>query len=229
MDLWKVDIFGSPEEVRIAMQKPDPKCVRIGMITATGDHILSRSRKDGDLDVPVLHDEVVTGLLKVSEEAVRDESHITYVRGIDAAVAEVRQKNAQVAFLLDPTPIESVARVAFGGGVMPQKSTDFFPKLLSGGEIKYAYMGVSTTTSPNNDGAVVAAITADGPAAGSGLRQGDKIIAVAGKKISEPGDLSTAVLEHKPGEKVSLTVVRSGDQRTIEVQLGTRPDQLQQG
>ena len=82
---------------------------------------------------------------------------------------------------------------------------------------------------PNNDGAVVAAITAGGPAADSGLRQGDKITAVAGKQIKEPGDLSTAVLEHKPGEKVSLTVVRSGDQRTIEVQLGTRPDQLQQG
>ena len=119
--------------------------------------------------------------------------------------------------------------IGVGFAVPVDTVKEVVPKLLSGGEIKYAYMGVSTTTSPNNDGAVVAAITADGPAAGSGLRQGDKIIAVAGKKISEPGDLSTAVLEHKPGEKVSLTVVRSGDQRTIEVQLGTRPDQLQQG
>ncbi len=83
--------------------------------------------------------------------------------------------------------------------------------------------------SDNNDGAVVAAITDNGPAAGSGLRTGDRITAVAGEKIAEPGDLSTVVLEHKPGEKVSLTVVRGGDERTIEVQLGTRPDQLQQG
>ena len=43
-----------------------------------------------------------------------------------------RQKGAQVAFLLEPTPIDDMARVAFGGGVMPQKSTDFYPKLLSG-------------------------------------------------------------------------------------------------
>jgi uncharacterized protein (DUF1015 family) len=132
MDLWKVDLFGSPEEVRIAMQRPDSKCVRFGMITASGDQILSRHRKDGDLDVPILHHEVVTGLLKISEEAVRDESHITYVRGIDAAVAEVRKKGAQVAFLVDPTPIDDMARIAFNGGVMPQKSTDFYPKLLSG-------------------------------------------------------------------------------------------------
>ena len=88
---------------------------------------------------------------------------------------------------------------------------------------------MSSLPSQNNDGAVVAAITGKGPAAGSGLRTGDRITAVAGKAIKEPGDLSSAVLEHKPGDKVSLTVVRDGDQRTIEVQLGTRPDQLQQG
>jgi uncharacterized protein (DUF1015 family) len=51
---------------------------------------------------------------------------------MDAAAAEVRERGAQVAFLLEPTPIEDMARIAFAGGVMPQKSTDFYPKLLSG-------------------------------------------------------------------------------------------------
>jgi S1-C subfamily serine protease len=37
------------------------------------------------------------------------------------------------------------------------------------------------------------------------------------------------VLQRKPGEKITLTVERGGKQRTIDVQLGTRPDQLQQG
>ena len=37
------------------------------------------------------------------------------------------------------------------------------------------------------------------------------------------------MLEHKPGDTVELTVERDGEQRTIEVQLGTRPDQLDQG
>jgi uncharacterized protein (DUF1015 family) len=54
------------------------------------------------------------------------------VRGVDTAAAEVRERGAQVAFLLDPTPVEDMARVAFAGGVMPQKSTDFYPKLLTG-------------------------------------------------------------------------------------------------
>ena len=47
-------------------------------------------------------------------------------------VIRSRMKGAQVAFLLEPTPIDDMARIAFSGGVMPQKSTDFYPKLLSG-------------------------------------------------------------------------------------------------
>jgi uncharacterized protein (DUF1015 family) len=109
-----------------------PGTVRIGLVAASRAYVMERQRRDGELDVPVLHSEILGGLLGISEEAVRDERHITYVRGADAAVAEVREKGAQAAFLLEPTPIEEMARIAFAGGVMPQKSTDFYPKLLSG-------------------------------------------------------------------------------------------------
>jgi uncharacterized protein (DUF1015 family) len=106
--------------------------VRIGLVAASRAYVLERDRREGELDVPVLHTEILGGLLGIGEEAVRDERYITYVRGIDAVVAEVREKGAQAAFLLEPTPIEDMARIAFSGGVMPQKSTDFYPKLLSG-------------------------------------------------------------------------------------------------
>jgi len=134
------------------------------------------------------------------------------VIGVNSQIASSSRQSSGVGFAV---PVDTVK--------------DVLPQLLKGGEIKRAYLGVSSLPSQNNDGAVVAAITGKGPAAGSGLRTGDRITAVAGKAIKEPGDLSSAVLEHKPGDKVSLTVVRDGDQRTIEVQLGTRPDQLQQG
>ena len=51
---------------------------------------------------------------------------------VDGVSAKAGEKGAQAAFLLEPTPIEDMARIAFAGGVMPQKSTDFYPKLLSG-------------------------------------------------------------------------------------------------
>jgi uncharacterized protein (DUF1015 family) len=86
----------------------------------------------GALDVRVLHERLLGGALGISEEAVRDEKHIRYIRGISAAVEEVRKGAAQIAFLLKPTSVEQVSKTSFSGGVMPQKSTDFYPKLLSG-------------------------------------------------------------------------------------------------
>jgi uncharacterized protein (DUF1015 family) len=86
----------------------------------------------GALDVRVLHEGLLGKALGISEEAVRNEQHLRYIRGIDLAVEEVRKGAARIAFLLKPTSVEQVADTSFGGGVMPQKSTDFYPKLLSG-------------------------------------------------------------------------------------------------
>ena len=103
------------------------------------------------------------------------------------------------------------------------------PQLIKGGDIERAYLGVSSTVDPDEDGAVVAAITQSGPAADSDLRAGDRSSPSTAATINDPADLATAVLDHKPGDRVELKVVRDGEQRTIEVQLGTRPDQLTQG
>ena len=80
----------------------------------------------------ILHEQLLAKALGIGEEAVRDEKHLRYMRGLDRAVEEVRKGAAQIAFLLKPTSIQQVADTSFGGGVMPQKSTDFYPKLLSG-------------------------------------------------------------------------------------------------
>ena len=129
---WSARQFDSMDALKGEFGKARPSAIRIGVVTAADAVLLERARKDGELDVPVLHHEILGGWLGIDEEAVRDEKHIQYVRGIDAAAAEVRERGAQVAFLLEPTPIEDMARIAFAGGVMPQKSTDFYPKLLSG-------------------------------------------------------------------------------------------------
>src|SRR5258708_37461591 len=104
----------------------------MGVVGNGAIHLLEGKGAEGELDVPVLHQEILAGWMGIGEQAVRDEQHIKYVRGIDAVAGEVMQHGAQVAFLLEATPIEEIARIAFAGGVMPQKSTDFYPKLLSG-------------------------------------------------------------------------------------------------
>ena len=125
--------LGSLDELRELFRVPAPSKIRIGIALPSGDVFLfERERQSGELDVKVLHEELLGRRLGVSEEAVREEKNIEYVRGLDAACEKVREGAAQAAFLLEPTTIEQVADVAFSGGVMPQKSTDFYPKLLSG-------------------------------------------------------------------------------------------------
>ena len=94
--------------------------------------LLEDRQARGELDVRVLHQRLLAQALGIGEEAVRDEKHLRYIRGLDAAVEEARRGAAQIAFLLKPVSVEQVAATSFAGGVMPQKSTDFYPKLLSG-------------------------------------------------------------------------------------------------
>ena len=101
---------------------------------AIGNRLFTLTERDarGELDVRILHERLLGKVLGIGEDAVRHEKNLRYIRGIDAAVEEARKGTAQIAFLLKPTSVQQVADTSFGGGVMPQKSTDFYPKLLSG-------------------------------------------------------------------------------------------------
>ncbi len=104
----------------------------IGAAIGSRLFLLEDRRGEGGLDVRILHERVLGKLLAIGEDAVREEKHLRYIRGLDAAVEEARRGAAQIAFLLKPTSVKQVADTSFAGGVMPQKSTDFYPKLLSG-------------------------------------------------------------------------------------------------
>ena len=84
------------------------------------------------LDVVQLHKCLLEGVLKLSEESIRNQQNLSYLRDASEALEQVRNGNANVAFLMNPCPVAQVRDVAFAGEVMPQKSTDFYPKQLSG-------------------------------------------------------------------------------------------------
>ncbi len=89
------------------------------------------SEQQRALDVVKLHKLVLAETLGLSEEDIREQKHLRYVRDAREAVDQVQQ-GANVAFLMNPVRMEQVRDIAFGGEVLPQKSTDFYPKLLSG-------------------------------------------------------------------------------------------------
>jgi uncharacterized protein (DUF1015 family) len=87
------------------------------------------------LDVVQLHKCLLDKVLNLSEESIRNQQNISYVRDAAEALSQVRGaagSRANIAFLMNPCRVAQVRDIAFAGEVMPQKSTDFYPKLLSG-------------------------------------------------------------------------------------------------
>ena len=100
---------------------------------AVGSNFFSGlSLRQQSLDVVQLHKCLLEGVLGISEEAIRNQQNISYVRDAGEAMARVRSGGANVAFLMNPVRMRQVRDIAFAGEVLPQKSTDFYPKLLSG-------------------------------------------------------------------------------------------------
>ena len=126
----RVDSIAALKQI---FEQPDPENIRIGVTAAGAEHVCLLQRpRNGGLDVKALHEEILEKAMGITPEAVREEKYAKYVRGVDAAVDLVKSGAAQVAFLLEATTAQQVADTSFSGGVMPQKSTDFYPKLLTG-------------------------------------------------------------------------------------------------
>lgn len=85
-----------------------------------------------ELDVVLLHEGILEPALGITPQSVMKEANLTYEREAANALAAVDSGKAQISFLLNPCDVEEVVKIATAGEVMPQKSTDFFPKLLSG-------------------------------------------------------------------------------------------------
>lgn len=118
----------------------------LGAYAGPGKLALLRLRRDFDLDsalpdlaptlrgldVVILHRLVLEQILGIDRQAVREEKNLRYYRQLEAAAEQVEQGKAQACFLLNSTPVQAVRDNALAGQALPQKSTDFYPKLLSG-------------------------------------------------------------------------------------------------
>jgi len=89
-------------------------------------------REVKQLDVTLLHSRIIGKVLGISAEAQELKLNLDYVKDAAEALDAVQSGKAQIAFLMNPTKIEEVRAVAQAGYTMPQKSTYFYPKLLSG-------------------------------------------------------------------------------------------------
>ena len=107
-------------------------------------------------------------------------------------------------------------------------------QLLTKGSIERAYLGIymqeldeslarGLGVSANTKGVVIAGLTPNGPAETSGLQQGDIIEKVDGKTLKTAHEIQTVIRGHKPGETISMLVLRDGSIKSVNVKIGNYP------
>ncbi len=125
----------------------------------------------------------------------------------------------------------SQGNVGIGFAVPSNTVRDVVPRIGQGQKIRRAYLGVSTTDSAGAPGARVAQVTPGGPAEHAGLQSGsaltgtggDVIVAIDGKAVATPDDLSGIIGALKPGDKAKVAFLRGGRRRSVQVTLADRP------
>jgi putative serine protease PepD len=97
--------------------------------------------------------------------------------------------------------------------------------IVRGEEIRIGYLGVrpADTAGGGRDGVLIQEVTPDSPASQAGLRPGDLVTRIDGQAVEDNGELVARIRAHKPGDKVTLTVVRGGQETTISATLTERP------
>jgi uncharacterized protein (DUF1015 family) len=84
------------------------------------------------LDVTILHELMIERVMGISKDQVERKEKIDYFRDLDQAIAKVDAGEAQCVFIMNPTRMNEVRACSAQGAKMPQKSTDFYPKVITG-------------------------------------------------------------------------------------------------
>lgn len=125
-------------EKLMAEKMKEAGCIAFGVYAGGGNYTLLKYKQapEGNplerLDVGILHKRLFEKMLELGEKEQSDQSHIAYVKDAADAARRVDEGKSQLAFFLNPTPVELLREVASAGLKMPQKSTYFYPKLITG-------------------------------------------------------------------------------------------------
>ena len=108
------------------------------------------------------------------------------------------------------------------GFAVPSKTVEpVVAALLADGQVEHAYLGISLETT--SAGVEVTNVASSSPASDAGVQSGDVIVGYDGKDVASSAELRTLVDAGKPGNSVTLKVLRDGETVQIQVKLGTRP------
>jgi len=102
---------------------------------------------------------------------------------------------------------------------------DIAERVVNGEEIEGAFLGVSIgVVESGRAGAVITELTPGGAADEAGLEVDDLVVEIDGAPVQRPADLAAQVQTHQPGDTVEVVVIRGGEELTLTVTLGQRPE-----
>ena len=128
------------------------------------------------------------------------------VIGVNSQIESDGGGNEGVGFAIPSNTVKSVA-----------------DSLIAGKTPQHAYLGVTVGDSTSGAGAAIESVKSGTPADSAGVKAGDIVTKIDGDAVDNADDLTAKISAHQPGDKVTLTVTRSGATKTIDVTLGTRP------
>jgi putative serine protease PepD len=236
-DSIQADVLGSDQSSDLAVVSIDPKKVPAGVkALKLAD---SRSVRVGDVAIAIGNP---FGLDRTATEGIVSgvgrEIQAPNGFSIDSVIqtdAPINPGNSGGPLLNDAgqvigvnSQIEtggSTGNVGVGFAVPSNSVRQVVPVLARGETIKRAYLGLqSTPHSPSTlSGAEVQSVVPDAPAAKAGVRAGDVITRVDNQPVREPSDVSSAIADNKPGDRVTIQVERNGSIVNLSATLGTRP------
>ena len=133
IDEGRVAVDGKPASKSCRISGGETVTVMTLKDTAVMDSLLpDLSPTARQLDVNVLHTLVLERLLGIDKENMANQVNLTYTRSLREALDDVAAGAYQCSFLLNPTRVSEIRDVAAAGEKMPQKSTYFYPKLITG-------------------------------------------------------------------------------------------------
>jgi putative serine protease PepD len=131
--------------------------------------------------------------------------------------------NAHLLGLNDQIQTNSGSSAGVGFATPSNTDARIANAIIAGHPVQHAYVGVELNANANSGGAQVSSITPGSPAQSVNLQPNDVITAINGKAISSTEQFIETVDTFSPGQKITLTVKRGGQTKTLSLTLGDRP------
>ncbi len=122
--------YGQNKTAFVMLEKDNAYALTLKSIAIMDELLQNEGVALRQLDVSVLHSLILEKHFGIDKENMANQVNLSYTRSAEEALAAA--KTANCSFLLNPTRVDEIAAVAAEGGKMPQKSTYFYPKLITG-------------------------------------------------------------------------------------------------